>query len=107
MIPEDTSDRNVSAIYYPVGRCDLVVHNLNIQDCDKCIFVGYYQHPHHFWFQINFMIPYPNSQFNEKGTEMHFAILNPTKNLTQQVLEKNFTFIPLPKENSTQDIIIR
>ena len=31
---------SVSAIYYPVGKCDIVVNKLRLKNCNECVFVG-------------------------------------------------------------------
>ena len=111
LIPNDKEEHgNLSAVYYPSGICDLVVQNINLGDCDKCIFVGRYKVSSNMA-GITFLIPYPRATYVKNNKTQNYAVFNPydfdEDNFEELVLEKNFTFIPMPKENATQDVIIR
>ena len=99
-----SNEINVSAVYYPIGICELVIHKLKLGKCDKCVFVGSYQVD---FVHLTFIIPYPHKPENKikyKGLVLRDSM---TLNLTKIVTENNFTFIPLPEGNEEQDIVLR
>ena len=93
-------NENVSAVFYPIGVCDMVIQKLYLDKCNNCMFIGTLRHS----LRLQFVIPYPTKHYKKDK----YAIFNAFQtNLTELVIENNYKYIPLPDEDNTQDIVIR
>ena len=52
-----------------------------------------------------YIIPYPSREDKEKKYKALPTL--PNFNLTKEILDDNFTYIPVPEEDRDQDIVIR
>ena len=99
-------DQNISAVFYPVGVCDFAVQKLKIPKCDKCLFVGRIDDD----YRSTFIIPYPRKLNDEKSfifiTDNALRESN-VSNITDLLKNNDVTFLPITKNNSGQNIILR
>ena len=104
---ESSNGQNVSAVFYPVGVCDIAVQKLRIPKCEKCLFVG---RTRKYDELFTFVIPYPGKVSSRKN----FLYINDSQlretnvsSITNLMKNNAFTFIPLAENNSEQNIVLR